>query len=570
MIKVSDYIVKRLAEHGITQAFSVVGGGSMHLNDSFGRSKDISVLYNHHEQACAMAAEGYARATGKPAAVVVTSGPGGTNCLTGVIGQWLDSVPCIYLSGQVKREYMASDGLRQLGDQEINIIDIMRPVTKCAMTVVHPNQIKWLVDMAIHRAIQGRPGPVWLDIPLDVQSAMVEESVLLEFIKAKVSTEYAVHVPHIPQIIDLLESSSRPVFLAGHGIRIAGAQKEFLQFVETMGLPVVTTIGGMDLIPSDHPLFVGRAGTIGTYAGNYAIQNADLLLSVGTRNNIRQIGFEPGAFARDAKKIVVDIDAAELNKPTFKPDIAIHADAGEFLKAVGSIQHVVDRESWKKWLETCKAQSTTYCMQSTDLVDPYHFIETLTDLLPDDAVVVSGNGTASVALYQAAKVKAGQRMFMNSGCAAMGYDLPAVIGACCAALKTQNSKPKTVICITGDGSIQMNIQELATIAHHNLPIKIFVFNNNGYKSIRMTQDNYFDGRHVGADYESGISCPDISKIAKAYGLTEWKIYSTNCLKEKIQIALHYPHPIICDVRLAHDYTFNKIDISALSACSAVK
>jgi acetolactate synthase-1/2/3 large subunit len=579
MIKVSDYIVKRLEEYGVKQAFMISGGGAMHLNDSFGKSEKIEYLCNHHEQASAMAAEGYARVSGKLPVVVVTSGPGGTNALTGVIGQWLDSVPCLYISGQVKQETVGAGsrgqgqgageagsrgkgqgaGLRQLGDQEINIIDMVRPVTKFAETLINPHRTDLVLDRAIESATQGRPGPVWIDIPLDVQSAMIDENL---------TGEGGYLIPllddrdQIKETMHALTCASRPLVIAGHGIRIAKAEREFMEFVERFDIPVVTSFNGMDLMPTDHPLFAGRIGTIGTYAGNRALRECDLLISIGTRNNIRQVSYDWQAFAPQAKKIVVDIDAAELDKPTLKPDIAVHADAGEFIKAVQSSEFKVQSE-WKEWREECSrsVDGETRTRPGNE-IEPYDFIRTLTGMLPEDSIIISGNGTASVCLHQAGIVKKGQRVIMNSGCAAMGYDLPAAIGACLA------NDRKPVVCITGDGSIQMNIQELQTIAHHRLPIKIFVLNNGGYHSIRQTQDNYFEGRHVGAGRDSGMSCPDITAVAEAYDLQSGLVVCHKGMDKMLRaIILSVPGPIVCSVKLTQDYVFDKQNLA--EACHAV-
>ncbi len=561
MIKVTDYIVKRLVEYGVKHVFMITGGGAMHLNDSFGKCKEIEFICNHHEQASAIGAEGYARTSGKPGVVVVTSGPGGTNTLTGVIGQWLDSVPGLYLSGQVKRETTIERcreiGLRQLGDQEINIVDIVRPVTKCASVVSEPKEIRQLLEKSLYLATHGRPGPVWLDIPLDVQGALIDENSLQGFDpdqERSLSTDPDLQ-DKIAEVLHLLRKAERPVFLAGQGIRLAGAQGLFLETVEKMGIPVLSTFCGFDLIPTEHPLYIGRIGTIGNRAGNFALQNADLLLSVGSRNNIRQVSYNWSSFARSAAKIIVDIDQAELSKPTVKPDLAIRSDAGRFLEELDRQTEGEVLPDFQGWVEWCRARKERYPAVSQahrvsqNAVNPYYFIEELTGLLGRDSVMVAGNGSACVVLFQAGKVKENQRIFWNSGCASMGYDLPAAIGACFA-----NGK-KDVVCIAGDGSLQMNIQELQTVAYHNLPIKIFVLNNNGYISIRQTQEAFFDARYVGCDSESGVGFPDIVKIAQAYGLVTEVIDGHRDLKDKIGRILAASGPVVCDVKLSGDYRF---------------
>jgi acetolactate synthase-1/2/3 large subunit len=549
MIKVTDYIVKRLVEYGVKHVFMITGGGAMHLNDSVGKCKDIEYICSHHEQASAIGAEGYARASGKPAVVVVTSGPGGTNTLTGVIGQWLDSVPVLYLSGQVKQETTIESckdiGLRQLGDQEINITDIVRPVTKFAAFVSKPQDIRFLLEKALYEAMHGRPGPVWLDIPLDIQGAMVDEASLSAYdpAKDKGAVESVTVLPQVDRVIDILKKSERPILLAGQGIRIAGAQKLFLDTIETLGMPVVSSFCGFDLIPTCHPLFVGRIGTVGNRSGNFALQNADVLVSVGSRNNIRQISYNWGSYARTATKIIVDIDAAELKKPTVKPDFPIQADAGDFFRELQNRLKTVQLPRWKSWQEWCRVRKEKYPpvlpeqRDAVGLVNPYYFVEMLTELMEEHAILVAGNGTACVALFQAGTVKKHQRLFWNSGCASMGYDLPAAIGACHA------SGRKDVICLAGDGSLQMNIQELQTVAHSRLPIKLFVLNNSGYISIRQTQDAFFEGRYVGCDSGSGVSFPDISKLAAAYGLPTAIIDKHQTMKEVLSTVLHSKGPL---------------------------
>ena len=561
MIKVTDYIVKRLSEYGVRHAFMITGGGAMHLNDSFGASRSIQYICNHHEQASAIGAEGYARVAGSLAVTVVTSGPGGTNTLTGVIGQWIDSVPVLYLSGQVKRETTIEScrelGLRQLGDQEINIVDIVRPVTKFAAVVKKPEDIGLLLEKALFIATDGRPGPVWLDIPLDVQGALVDENKMPRYspdIDAVAINDSLVQ-EQVDTVIDLLKKARRPVFLAGQGIRIAGAQDTFLRVAEHLKIPVVSSFSGVDLIPSDHPLFMGRIGTVGTRCGNFTLQNADLLISVGSRNNIRQVSYNWKSFAREAVKVVVDIDAAELKKPTVIPDLAIQADAGDFLSKLSSRIDNTDLPLWAEWLEWCGIRRAKYPFVlprhrvSETNINPYHFIDRLSEQLASDAIVVAGNGTACVNLFQAGRVKKGQRMFWNSGSASMGYDLPAAIGACFAA------KGRDVVCLAGDGSLQMNIQELQAVAHHHLPIKIFVLSNNGYISIRLSQEANFSGHLVGCDNSCGVSFPDITKIASAYGLASVVIDSHDQLDEKIAQVLATPGPVVCDIRLQHDHSF---------------
>ena len=562
MIKLTDYIIQHLVEYGIKDVFMISGGGAMHLVDSVGRQKKLHYVCNHHEQAGAMAAEGYFRAGGHMAAVVVTSGPGGTNCLTGVIGQWLDSIPAIYISGQVKQETTIAScrnlKLRQVGDQEINIVDIVRPVTKYAAIVDNPSKVKYYLGKALFLATSGRPGPVWLDVPLDIQAAAVNEAKLINYnsCEDEIKFDNKKILQQIGQVVDCIKKAKRPVIVAGHGIRLANAQAAFDDLLKKLPVPVVSTFCGMDLIASDHKLFAGRIGTVGDRAGNFVLQNADLVLCVGTRNNIRQVSYDWSNYARKAFKIIVDIDKAELDKPTVKPDLGIHCDAKEFITGLCAKAQKAVIPDFSGWLGWCKTRREKYPVVLPQYwkvktgVQPYCFLDCFTRALNKSAVVAAGNGTACVALFQAAYVKRGQRFFWNSGCASMGYDLPSAIGACVALGK------KPVVCLAGDGSIQMNIQELQTIVYNKLPIKIFVLNNNGYISIRQTQDSFFAGNHVACDKSCGVSFPDIIKVAKAYGLATARIDRYAGMEKRIKKVLSMPGSIVCEVKLCDDYVFS--------------
>lgn len=559
-MRVADFVFKYLADYGIKHVFLVTGGGAMHLNDALGREKRIKYVCTHHEQASAIAAEGYARTTGGLAVVNVTSGPGGTNTLTGVIGQWLDSVPVLYVSGQVKQETCISSepgiNLRQLGDQEINIIDIVKPVTKYAVTVKDPGSIKNELQRAIHIATSGRPGPVWLDIPLDVQGAIISEDELVGYKADELSPNTPLEFDNYSSLLEEINNAERPVIIAGHGIRIAGAEKKFAELIDTLKIPVLSTFNGFDLIPSDSDYFVGRIGTLGSRAGNFALQNADLIISIGSRNNIRQVSYSWESFGRHAKKIIVDIDAAELQKRTLQPDIPIVADAGIFIGMLlgESKKHpLTDKSQWLQWCLVRKDKYPvvldSYKTSTGNHVHPYYFIDELTSQLPSGARVVAGNGTACVALFQAGQVKDGQRIFWNSGCASMGYCLPAAIGA-------QIASQEEVICITGDGSVQMNIQELETISHHRMPIKIIIFNNRGYRSISQTQEAFFDSHFIGCSPATGVSFPAAEKLADLYGFNYKKIDSSAGLAESIQKKIMaVDGPLICEVILSDDYVF---------------
>jgi acetolactate synthase-1/2/3 large subunit len=553
-VRAADYIVKTLAANRVKHVFMITGGGAMFLNDAFGLEKRIQYVCNLHEQACAMAAEGYARVAGKMAVVCVTSGPGGTNTMTGVLGQWLDSIPVLYLSGQVRYDAaVPSTGLplRQLGDQEANIVDIVRPITKYAVMVTDPQLIRYHLEKAMHLAVSGRPGPVWLDIPLNVQSSLVEEADLKSYDPEEGASPTAPGLvkQQVDELIERLSISERPVVLAGAGIRLAGAADAFYHLAERLGIPVQVAWDAIDLFPSDHPLYVGRPSTLGQRGANFVFQNADLLLSLGCRLNVRQIGYTFPAVARAAYKASVDIDPVELRKPTIKIDLPVNADAGQFIRILD--MRLKSKRLPKKtaWLSWCKERIQRYPVVMPEYsrhpkpVNPYVFCDMLSKRLDAEAVIVSSNGASCVIPIQVMQIKRGQHHIVNSGCAAMGYGLPAAIGACFA-----NGR-KRIICLEGDGSIQMNIQELETIAYHSLPIKIFVFNNGGYLSIRTTQNNFFPGNLVGESEKSGVGFPDFVRVAKAYGIHACRIRDHKNMGEEIDNVLQVDGPVLCDVRM---------------------
>ena len=561
MIKVSDFIAKHLADYGVRHLFMLTGGGAMHLNDSFGKESRIQCICNHHEQACAIAAEGYHRVSGKLAVVNVTTGPGGLNTLTGVMGQWTDSVPVLYISGQVRFDttvYSCREiNLRQLGDQEVCIVDIVRPITKFSAVVTKPLEIKRFLDKALYIATHGRPGPVWLDIPMNVQGAMIDEELLEQYDECEDTYAFSYNEMQskTDQLIRLLKGSVRPVLIAGHGIRIAGAENIFEKIIEQLKIPILSTFNGFDLVETDNRLYIGRIGTIGDRAGNFALQNSDLVLCIGSRNNLRQISYNWENFASKSKKIIVDIDEAELKKPTITADLPIHADAKSFLEELNKqIKHakLPDYSSWINW---CNERKKKYPVVIEDYkedsggVHPYYFIERLTKNMSNADTLVAGNASACVILFQAGIVKKGQRIFWNSGCASMGYDLPAAIGACF------GSGNKNTICLAGDGSLQLNIQELATVFYHKLPLKIFYLNNGGYISIKQTQANFFGDKFIGCDEESGVGFPDIIKVAKAYGLDTRIINNHKDMDRKIRTVLDSKKPTLCEVTLTNNYIF---------------
>ena len=551
-VRVADYIAQTLATHGVRHVFMITGGGAMFLNDAFGLEKRIQYVCNLHEQACAVAAEGYARVAGEMAAVCVTTGPGGTNTLTGVLGQWLDSIPVLYLSGQVRYDTgVPSTGLplRQFGDQEANIVDIVRPITKYAVMVTDPKLVRYHLEKAIHLAVSGRPGPVWLDVPLNIQSSLVEEAELKSYDPQEAANRTAPVLVGdlIDQVIERLSISERPVILAGAGVRLAGAADAFYRLAEKLAIPVQVAWNAIDLFPSAHPLYAGRPGTVGQRGANFIFQNADLLLSLGCRLNVRQIGYNFPAVARAAYKIAVDIDPAELRKPTIKIDLPVNADAAEFIRTLDMRLGTRRLPKRRPWLSWCQERIRRYPVVLPEYgrrrrpVNPYVFCDMLSKCLDARDVMVSSNGASCVIPIQAMQVKRGQRHIVNSGCAAMGYGLPAAIGACFA------SGQKRVVCLEGDGSIQLNIQELETVHYHRLPLKIFVFSNGGYLSIRSTQNNFFDGRLVGESARSGVGFPDFVKVAKAYGIPACRITRHSQSEETIQQVLDSDGPVLCDV-----------------------
>lgn len=552
MIKVSDFIANFIAEHKDTAktVFMVSGGGNMHLIDSLGKNEKLEYVCNHHEQACAIAAEGFARVSNQIGIAYVTTGPGGTNAMTGVYGAWVDSIPTMIISGQVKfQTTIASQPelkLRQLGDQEINIIDLVKPITKYAVMITDKNSIKYHLQKAVYEAKHGRPGPVWIDVPLDIQGAMIDENDLIEFSEPK----EVIYDTKIDEVIQLLKNAKRPVIIAGNGIRLAKADQDFMELVNTLKIPVISTFARYDIVRTDHPFSFGRYGTVGNRMANFTVQNADLILAIGARLNIRAISYNWEFFSREAKKIVIDVDEAELNKHTLTIDLKIKSDAKVFIKAL--YKHIKHESlpDISEWLAKCASYKKQYPtievkrQKVCDCVDSYNFFDVISSLTKNDAIYIFGNGTACVSSYQSLRLQKEQKVVVNSGCASMGYDIPAAIGACYAHGK------KEVICVTGEGSLQMNIQEFQTIIHNKLPIKIFVLNNGGYISIRNTQNGFFKGHKVGADSDSGVSFPDILKVANAYGFETAKIENQQNLKNDLESILRVNKPIVCEIMLS--------------------
>lgn len=554
-MKLSDYIFQFIAAQGVKHVFMLPGGGAMHLVDSLGRCKDIEYICNLHEQACAIAAEAYARVNNNLGVALVTTGPGGTNSITGVAAAWLDSTPCLFISGQVKRDdLMGNSGVRQLGVQEIDIVSLIRPITKYAVTIMDSSSVRYHLEKALYLAKAGRPGPVWIDIPLDVQAASVEPEMLEGFdLKGiDIKLDQFNLEKQISDVVDLINQSERPVILAGNGIRLAGAEKEFLDLVNQLNIPVLTTWLGIDLLPESHKLFIGRPGSIAPRGANFALQNSDCLLIIGSRLDMALTGYAHDKFARAAKKIMVDIDSAEIRKIKTTIDIPIYADAKVFIRELFNRINQIKTKPSSSWLPRCQEWKEKYLVVLPEhrmhrgSVSTYFFSEILSDELSGNDLIVPGSSGNCVEVFLLVfKVKAGQRIFHNRGLGAMGFGLPASIGACIA------SGRKRTICVDGDGGFQLNIQELETVARLKLPIKFFVINNGGYASIRAMQMNYFQ-RKVGADSESGLTLPDIIKVATAYGLSTMRIVDQNDLRNQIRNVLQLPGPVICEIMAIPD------------------
>lgn len=559
LIKLSDWVAQKCVDFGVRHVFMVTGGGAMHLNHSLGTHPKLECIFNHHEQACAMGAEAYYRLHNQLAVVNVTSGPGGTNSITGIYGAFVDSIGVVVISGQVKFETtVRSTGLplRQYGDQELDIEELVRPITKYCVMVTDPKTIRYHLEKAFYLAKSGRPGPVWLDIPLDVQNAKIDPDNLLGFVDENVEETWRETdlKNAAKEIIERVKLAKRPVVFAGSGVRLSGKHKDFIDFIDKLGVPVVSGWNAHDVIWDDHPLNCGRPGTIGDRAGNFTVQNADLLLILGSRLNIRQVSYNWKSFAREAVKIWVDIDPLELSKPSVAADLPIHADLSELLPILADQVGESRIFHHRSWLDWCHARRERYptvldSYWKNDKVNPYCFMDCLFDHLKEDQVIVTANGSACVVSFQAAKIKKGQRLWTNSGCASMGYDLPAAIGA------AKASGGKTIICLAGDGSIMMNLQELQTIAGLQLSIKIFILNNGGYSSIFQTHRNFFNGIEVGAGPKSGVSLPKFEKIARAFDLPYYSCSDLADMSSAIEATLDCAGPVICEVLLDPDQPF---------------
>ena len=556
--RLADYVADFLVHHGVTDVFSVVGGGAMHLNDALGHKKGLKVTYNHHEQACAIAAEAYARLDNRIAAVCVTTGPGGTNALTGVVGGWLDSIPMFIISGQVRYDTTARYALsytgaplRAMGDQEYDIVKSVEPMTKYATMIEDPMQIRYALEKGWHLATTGRPGPVWIDIPVNYQGGYIETEDLVGYDPAEDDRKLPPPVEEkvIENVLEKIRKAKRPVFHAGYGIRLSGGYEKFRSVADKLNIPIVTYWNAVDLIEDENPLYCGRAGNMGDRPGNWAIQNADLILAVGTRISIRQVGYNWKTWAREAEVIMVDIDQAEMKKPTLHVEMPIWADAKDFLEKLDKkAEKPVHQED--AWNETCRRWKREYPAvlprqweENGSTANVYAFVRYLSSRLPENSLTAVSNGACCVVGNQAYVIQKGSRMANNSAIASMGYGLPAAIGTCIGGGR------RTTICLEGDGSIMMNLQELQTILTNHLPIKIFLINNQGYHSIRLTQNNLFkEHSKVGIGPESGdLSFPEFQKIAEAFGYPYYSAHSNQEMKQAVDEVLKMEGPVFCEI-----------------------
>lgn len=542
MEKVSDYIFRFLEERGVSHCFMLPGGGCMHMLDSLGRSKiqGVSLL---HEQGAAIAAESYAFTSGKVGCLLVTTGPGGTNAVTGVLSAYLDSIPCIILSGQVKTADLKERfGVRSHGSQEADIINMVKGITKYSVMIRDKDTIRYHLERAWHEATTGRKGPVWLDIPLDIQGGMVDADKLTGF-SAPVICRPDVRLA-AEQIVALLEGSQQPVMIAGNGLR--GAEAELEKFLQRWAIPIIPTWKAADLIPNDHPLYAGRCGTLGERAANFAMQTADLVISFGSRLDFSITGFDRHNWCPGAKKVIVEIDPTELYKMQIPIELPIVCDASSVLQALNQTAH--PGKQYLQWRERIGGWRRRYPILpgepgESGLPTTYQLVDEVCSQMPEDAILVPASaGTVAEICYQALYIRGSQKVRSNHGLGAMGYEIPASIGAAIAS-------GKTVVTVAGDGGIQLNIQELAIVAGRKLPIKIFLANNGGYSSIRSMQRNHFKGRYVGSNRETGLFLPDMVSLAGAYGIAANRVTCPEALHAGVKQAFTTEGPFLCDIRI---------------------
>ena len=565
MMKLSDYVLKFVADLGIQDCFLVTGGGAMHLNQSLASETRIKPICNSHEQASAICAEGYAKATNGLGFCMVTTGPGGTNAVTGVAGAWLDSTPVLYVSGQVKRPDRMFDaltgkplGMRQLGVQEVDICAIVGPITKYAVTILEPNDIRYHLEKAVFLAMNGRPGPVWIDVPLDVQATPIDETQLRAFDPAEFANDTAItgtaNIPYeVQRAIEAFNACERPLLFAGNGIRLARAEAEFEELRQYLGIPSVATWCAADLINSTDPTYVGRPGNVAARGANFALQNCDYLLVIGARMDMAITGYAPQNLAREAHKITVDIDQAELNKLHPHVQQPVCADAKAFLTELLKHKDRLKPRDFKPWLARCADWKTRYAVVTDEhrkpegLVSIFNLSEVLgTEASPSDRLVVGNSGSGIEIYLLACPTLHSQRLFHTAGLGSMGYAIPMAIAVSIA------NPGREVIAVDGDGGFMFNIQELETIYRLQLPIKFFVLNNDGYSSIRASQTAYFKEASIGADRNTGLTIPNLSNVAEAFKLGSYIIHDQTDLRNEVRKVLDMKGPVVCDVNVLPD------------------
>ncbi len=545
-MKLSDYVFNFIASKKIDTVFTVSGGGCMHLVDSLGRNKLIKYICNHHEQACAIAAEGYARTSEKPGCILVTTGPGGTNALTGVLCAYQDSIPMIILSGQVPTEQLSDGtGCRQIGQQEFNIVDTVKTMTKYAVVITDKDTIKYELEKAYHIATSGRPGPVWIDIPLDIQASEILPSELNGFYVINNSNE-KYNSEKFEELKSLLTVSKKPIIVVGGGIRSSLTINSLRKLIDELEIPVMTgPHSAVDVVNTDYKYYAGRFGLLGQYTSNLLIQESDLIISLGSRLNPKMIGYDQSKFAPNAKKFLVDIDVNEMNKLKFDSKVQWEIDLKEFFEiAVDNISKP-KIDDWRKYVvENRKKEKLVLEKHKslTDYVSTYVFAKELEKHISDDSIIVTSDGTAHVVPLKTINLKSNQRLFSNEGTAPMGYGLPAAIGA-------YYGSDKPIICIEGDGSIMMNLQELETVRHNKIPLILFVINNDGYLSIKLTQNSFFKGNLVASEKSSGVSIPKFDALADVFGFKYFSINTNNEIDSVLNKVFNETHcfPIIVEV-----------------------
>ncbi|WP_122642490.1 thiamine pyrophosphate-binding protein [Luxibacter massiliensis] len=570
--KLSDFIWEYIADLGVKHVFMFPGGGAMHLVDSIGHTENLAYITLLHEQACSFAAETYARISDNIGAALVTTGPGGTNAVTGCAAAWLESTPVIFISGQAKTaDLKGTSGVRQKGNQEIGIVDIVASITKYAVTVLDPDEIKYHLDKALYLAKEGRPGPVWLDIPLDVQASMLETESLKSY-RPNESTDNPKELEmQLAEVASMLKMAKRPVMIAGQGIERGKGRQIFKELVEYLNIPVLTSWIAVELLPFVHPCNMGKPGMVAARYSNYTMQNADFILAVGTRLDPAMIGYNPKDFAPKAKKVIIDIDPAELNKFEFDVDLKIQSDAALFIhKLLNMLKQDSVRLQAEEWMHICQEWKRKYPLllpeydQETEYVNPYIFVNALSEMAGETDVLIPGSSGAGIDVFWLClKNKSKQRMLATGSLGSMGYGLPAAIGACLAS-------GQRTICIEGDGSIQLNIQEFASIKGMNLPIKIFILDNSGYLSIMNMQRAHFEGRYVGSNTDSHLYLPDILKVAEGYGIPIFEIRNHKNIQSHIERVLNEDGPALCRVCMADDIVIQPKVVSRVSETGSME